>query len=222
MIESFTAALIAFLVTIDPLGMVPLFLALTAGMSAAARSRTAFRGVLVGALILGAFALAGDGLLGALGISISAFRIAGGLMLLVIAFEMVFEKRAERRSQTVEHVRDERQPDPAAAAGPGAGGEEHVAVFPLAIPLIAGPGAITAVILQLGRHEGLVLDQLAVVGALVTVLALLLSLLLLASRIAHLLGRTLVNVLSRLLGVLLAALAIQFVIDGVREAFSLV
>ena len=212
MLEIYLLALVAFFVTIDPVGMVPIYLALTGGMERRARLQAALRGVLIGALILSVFALAGDRALTGLGISMPAFRIAGGLMLLAIGFEMVFERRAKRRNDRAETIKGERARDDSV--------DDDIGVFPLAVPMIAGPGAIAAVVLQTSQHAGDVTAQLVVGGALASVLAGLLLLLLIASRVAHLLGPTLVTVLSRLLGLLLAALAVQFVIDGVRQVLA--
>lgn len=205
MAETFVLALTAFLVTIDPIGLVPIFIALTRGVDAARRRAMAVKGVLIGGAILLLFALAGERALTALGIGMPAFRIAGGLLLLAIAFEMVFEKRSERRAGTAGQAVDEPQVD--------------VSVFPLGIPLIAGPAAITTTILQTGAHAGDPARQALVVGAMLTVLALVTSTLLASSMLAARLGPTLVGVLSRLLGLILAALAVQQVIDGVRAAF---
>ena len=205
MAETFVLALTAFLVTIDPIGLVPIFIALTRGADAARRRAMAVKGVLIGGAILLLFALAGERALTALGIGMPAFRIAGVLLLLAIAFEMVFEKRSERRAGTAGQAVDEPQVD--------------VSVFPLGIPLIAGPAAITTTILQTGAHAGDPARQALVVGAMLTVLALVTSTLLASSMLAARLGPTLVGVLSRLLGLILAALAVQQVIDGVHAAF---
>ena len=213
MLETYLLALTAFTVTIDPLGMVPIFLALTAALDQRGRMRAAIRGTLIGATVLLVFAFFGDRVLLVLGISMPAFRIAGGLMLLAIGFEMVFEKRSERRNHTAESIRDERLQ-----------GESHnddVAIFPLAVPLVAGPGAIAAVILQMSAQGGDTATQAVIIAALASVLVTLLLMLLLAARMAHLLGRTFVTILSRLLGLLLAALAMQFIIDGAKQAFGL-
>lgn len=200
-------AFVTFFVAIDPLGLVPLFIALTRGLGGQARLRVAGKGVLVGAAILLVFALFGEGTLTQLGIGLPAFRIAGGITLLLMALEMIFERRARRRSSTAEHLQEE-------LAG------EDVAVFPLAIPLIAGPAAITAVILQVSGQEGDVAREAAVVGALLAVLAVTYALLLASSLVGRWLGPTLTMILSRVLGLLLAALAVEYVIAGVRAAFA--
>ena len=206
MAETFILALTSFLVTIDPIGLVPIFIALTRGADAARRRAMAIKGVLIGGAILLLFALLGERALTTLGIGVPAFRIAGGLLLLAIAFEMVFEKRGERRAGTAGQVADEAQ-------------VADVSVFPLGVPLIAGPAAITTTILQTGAHAGDYAEQAVVIGAMLTVLALVTSTLLASSILAARLGPTLVGVLSRLLGLILAALAVQQVIDGIKATF---
>ncbi|WP_349360743.1 MarC family protein [Stappia sp.] len=190
-------------VTIDPVGLAPMFLAVTSGATAVARRRVAVRAILIGGAILFLFLVAGKNLLSALGISVPAFQIAGGLLLLMIAIEMVFEKRNRRKSESAEKAASH-QEDPS-----------DVAVFPLAIPLIAGPAAISAVILLASQAP----DTLSLFG-LAAVIALLVALcflsFLLADKIERLMGDTAAMVVTRLLGVLLAALSVQFIADGVR------
>ena len=200
-----TSALVTLLVTLDPPGLAPIFLSLTRGMSSGERRQVAIRACIIAFAIMAFFAVAGDVVLKALGVSLPAFRIAGGLLLFWIAFEMVFERRTERKQQTADtaitqdHIR-------------------NVAAFPLAIPLMAGPGALTAMILLAGRAAGdpTMLLALAAICGLV-VLACLVTFLL-AGPLSRLLGITGNIVLTRLLGVVLAALAVQFVIDGVTAA----
>jgi multiple antibiotic resistance protein len=200
MADYFLNALVTLFVTIDPVGLAPIFMALTTGMAAAERRQAAFRASLIAAIVLIAFALIGQAVIGFLGISLPAFRIAGGLLLFVIAFEMVFERRGERKS---------------AAAGNTAVDPGHdLAVFPLAIPLISGPGAISATILLASEAKGVA----ALAGLLVIIVALIaacFAVFQLADRIERALGNTGRLVVSRLLGVILAALAVQFVADGV-------
>ena len=201
--EFITSTLVTLLVTLDPPGLAPIFLSLTAGMSAAERRQVAIRACIIAFCIMAFFGVAGDVVLKALGVSLPAFRIAGGLLLFWISFEMVFERRNERKQATAttaitqDHIR-------------------NVAAFPLAIPLMAGPGALTAMMLLAGRAGGdpLMLVSLAVICGLVILSCLVVFLL--ATPIAKLLGVTGNVVLTRLLGVILAALAVQFVIDGVR------
>jgi multiple antibiotic resistance protein len=196
------SAFVTLFVVVDPFGLVPAFLALTDGLKAKMRRRVAVRAALIAAVILAGFALGGDWLLQRLGISLPAFRIAGGLLLFSVAFQMVLGQRAALESSTAEHAIEEHV--------------RNIAAFPLAIPLMAGPGAITATLLLAGqaRAEPTLLAILLAVVAVVATLCL--AVFVLAARIKRLLGTTINNVLSRLLGVVLAALAVQYVIDGVR------
>jgi multiple antibiotic resistance protein len=205
MTDTMISAFTTLLVTVDPPGLAPLFLGLTQGMTRAQRQQVAIRGSVMGFAILTVFALFGATILGALGISMGAFRIAGGLMLFAIAFEMIFEKRNERKEKTTDDAIT----------------KDHIhnlAVFPLAIPLIAGPGAISATVLISGTMDGWIgkLQLVAVIGV---VLGLVFVSLYLAERLNRFLGVTGRALLTRLLGVLLAALSVQFVVDGVKSAF---
>jgi multiple antibiotic resistance protein len=196
MTDTMISALTTLLVTVDPPGLAPLFLGLTQGMTRAQRQQVAVRGSVMGFAILTVFALFGATILGALGISMGAFRIAGGLMLFAIAFEMIFEKRNERKEKTTDDAIT----------------KDHIhnlAVFPLAIPLIAGPGTMDG---WIGK-----LQLIAVIGV---VLGLVYVSLYLAERLNRFLGVTGRALLTRLLGVLLAALSVQFVVDGVKSAFA--
>ncbi|KQW27014.1 MarC family transcriptional regulator [Rhizobium sp. Root274] len=204
--ETMISALTTLLVTVDPPGLAPLFLGLTQGMTGAQRQQVAVRGAVMGFAILTVFALFGASILGALGISMGAFRIAGGLMLFAIAFEMIFEKRNERKEKTTgdaitkDHI-------------------HNLAVFPLAIPLIAGPGAISATVLISGTMDGWV-GKLQLITVIAVVLGLVFTSLYLADRLNRFLGITGRALLTRLLGVLLAALSVQFVVDGIKSAFG--
>ncbi len=194
-------ALVTLLVTVDPLGLAPIFLVLTTGMAGSARRQTAIRASAVAAGVLVAFALIGEQLLGFLGISLAAFRISGGLLLFVIAFEMVFGLRMQRKTSQAHDAanRDD---------------NSHIAVFPLAIPLISGPGAISATILLASRApSALAMAMLIVV--IVLMIGACLAVFLVANRAERLLGETGRIVVSRLLGLLLAALSVQFVADGI-------
>ncbi|MGF9758369.1 MarC family protein [Microvirga sp. 0TCS3.31] len=202
LLDYISAALVTLLVTLDPVALAPIFVSLTRGMNASERRRVAVRASLIAFGILAFFGLGGELLLRLLGVGIPAFRISGGLLLFWIAFEMVFERRNERKQHTADiaitedHIR-------------------NVAAFPLAIPLMAGPGAITAVILLAGRADG----NVAYLSALLILIALgILSCLIVfsaADRVSRWLGVTGNVVLTRLLGVILAGLAVQFIIDGV-------
>jgi multiple antibiotic resistance protein len=200
------AALVTLAVVVDPLGLVPSYLAVTHGLPVRARRHVALRACLIAAAILAGSALIGDWLLHTLSISLPAFRIAGGLLLFSIASEMVFGVRIARQSQEAEEAVEERV--------------RNIAAFPLAIPLMAGPGAITATVLLAGRADGDAVHLAVLLGVIAAVLVLCFAVFALAARVAALLGTTGNVVLSRLLGVLLAALAVQFVIDGVRAVLS--
>ena len=205
-VEFLIAALVTLLVVVDPIGLVPTFIAITNGLPAKSRRSVAWRACLIAAAILAGSALAGDWLLRTLSIGLPAFRIAGGLLLFSIASEMVFGVRTERQSQQAEQALEEHV--------------RNIAAFPLAIPLMAGPGAITATVLLAGRSDGDPLRLAMLLAVIAVVLALCFAVFILATPIARLLGTTANNVLSRLLGVLLAALAVQYVIDGVKVALA--
>lgn len=195
-------ATVTLLVTIDPIGLAPLFLALTAGMDRATRAQIALRGILISTGLLVMFALAGMTILDLFGITMPAFRIAGGLLLFWLAFEMVYEKRQERKQETTER---------AVISHDDA---KHIAVFPLAIPLIAGPGAISATVL-LSTEMSSPLERSALIGVILALMILCMFVFMLAERLDHILGDTGRMVLTRLLGVILAALSVQFVADGI-------
>ncbi len=204
MIDFYINAFATLFVTIDPVGLAPMFLAVTAGLSAADRKRVALRATLTGAAILMVFFVAGQSVLNVLGISVSAFRVAGGILLFLIAIEMVFGKRQQRKTQTAEQAVEEHQE----------ADFHEVAIFPLAIPLIAGPATISAIILLSSQAP----DTLSYFGLAAVILIILASCLvtfLLADRIERLMGKTAQLVITRLLGVLLAALSVQFIADGV-------
>jgi len=202
--EAFRNAFVTYFVTVDPLGLAPIFLALTAPLAPGLRRRLAARAVLVGSALLFLFALFGDGILEVLGISLAGFRIGGGVFLFVLALEMVFERRGERRGSRADLLAREQS-------------ASELAVFPLGVPLIAGPAAITAAILTKSRVAGDPADFLAALVALALVLLLTWLVFRLAERLERWLRPTLIAVLSRLFGLLLGALAAQYVIDGILE-----
>lgn len=199
-------AFVTILVTIDPPGLAPLFLALTPGMNRSERSQVGLRASIIGFAVLALFAVAGAAILAVFGITLPAFRVAGGLLLFYIAFEMIFERRQERKEKsadtaiTKDHIR-------------------NIAAFPLAIPLIAGPGAISATVLLSGSFPtfGGVLLLVAIIAACI---ALTWLTFVAAERVDGVLGETGRSILTRLLGVILAALAVQFVADGVRALIA--
>jgi multiple antibiotic resistance protein len=204
--EFVISALVTLLVVVDPVGLVPTFIGITHGLPSNARRSVALRASVIAAIVLIGAALIGEWLLRTLSISLPAFRIAGGLLLFSIASEMVFGLRTQRQSQTAEQAIDERV--------------RNIAAFPLAIPLMAGPGAITAAVLLAGRSQGDLTKLTLLIGVIVAVVLVCVVAFLLAERIARLFGTTGNIVLSRLLGVLLAALAVQFVVDGVRALIA--
>lgn len=205
MIELFGSAFVTFLVIIDPPGCVPIFASLTRGTDAMHRRAMALRSASVAWFILMFFALLGKPLLKLLGISLASFRIAGGIMLFFIAIDMVFEKRTERREKRAEEI--EGTPD-----------AEDISVFPMAIPMIAGPGSIASAMLLVSRADGY--GEIAVVLGAMTFVILLTALgLLTAGPLMRLMGEKIEAMITRLLGVILAALAAQFVIDGLRQSF---
>ena len=205
-LETLVSALVTLLVVVDPVGLAPIFLSLTHGMSEAVRRRVALSASLIAAAVLAGFTLAGTWLLTQLGITLPAFRIAGGLLLFAIAFEMVYGRRSDRQSQTAEQVQEDHA--------------HHVAAFPLAIPLLAGPGAITATLLLAGQAAGRPGWLAALLAVIAVVASLSFVVFCFAARLGRLLGIAGNLVLSRLLGIVLAALAVQFVIDGVRAVLK--
>ena len=200
------SALVTILVVLDPIGLVPSFIAITQGLPLKSRRNVALRACLIASAILAGSALAGDWLLRMLSIGLPAFRIAGGLLLFSIASEMVFGVRVVRQTETAEHAIEERV--------------RNIAAFPLAIPLMAGPGAITASVLLSGKSGGDPLRLSLLLGVIAASMLLCFIVFERAGRIGNLLGTTATSVASRILGVLLAALAVQFVIDGVKVAMA--
>ena len=201
-VDSLKTAFVTLLVTLDPPGLAPVFVGLTLGMSSAARREVALRACVIAFAILASFALGGRTVLEALGITIPAFRVAGGLLLFYVAFDMLFALRGERKREiasdavTVDHIR-------------------NVAAFPLAIPLMAGPGAITATMLLAGRAGGDLRALASLMAVAAAAIAVCFATFLMAGQVVRLLGVTGNVVLTRMFGLVLAALAVQFVIDGI-------
>jgi len=204
-VELFLSAFVTLFVVIDPPGCAPIYAGLTTGATPAHRRAMALRACVIAGAILLVFALFGERLLAALHIELDAFRIAGGIMLFLIALDMVFEKRTQRREARAESL--QKTPE-----------IEDVSVFPMAMPMLAGPGAIASIMLLVGSAEG-VTGTLVVLAALLLVLVLTLLALWAASPLMKLVGARVEAVITRLLGVLLAALAAQYVIDGLRGSF---
>ncbi|EEX11075.1 putative membrane protein [Ruegeria lacuscaerulensis ITI-1157] len=194
----FITAFTTLFVVIDPFGTTPIFVALTQGMSPTTRRKIAYRTCLTATGVLIAFAAFGEAVLGFVGISMPAFKVAGGALLFLTALDMLFERRTKRREDRAE---EEEHPDPS--------------VFPLAIPLVAGPGSIATIILLAGQHPGIQGIAMAV-GVMLAVMAVVLVFFLSGGLIARILGKTGLTVLTRLLGMLLAALSVQFILDGLK------
>jgi len=206
LVDLFLSAFVTLFVVIDPPGCAPIYAGLVSGASHRQATAMAIRATVIAAAILVIFALFGEKLLGALHIELNSFRLAGGIMLFVIALDMVFEKRTQRREERAEKIR----------ATPEV---EDVSVFPMAMPMIAGPGSIATVMLLMGRAEGTE-QTLVILTALAAVLILTLAALVAAGPLMRLLGTQVEAVITRLLGVLLAALAAQYVIDGVKAVLT--
>lgn len=197
-------ALVTLFVAIDPPGLIPIFLTLTGTMSTVQRNTTARRAIMIAFIILTGAALGGQAVLNALGITMPAFRIAGGLLLFYIAFEMVFERREERKADKAEEAMH----------------EDHVhdiAAFPLAVPLIAGPGCITATILQSAAAGTSVISQASIILVIALILGSTFLMFRLANQLDRLVSNTARNVIIRLMGVILAAMAAQIIGDGVMS-----
>ena len=207
MIELFLSAFVTLFVVIDPPGCAPIYAGLTTGANPAQKRSMALKACLIAGAILLVFALFGEQLLRALHIELDAFRTAGGIMLFLIALDMVFEKRTQRREARAEKMRETPE-------------IEDVSVFPMAMPMLAGPGAIASIMLLVGNAQGLP-QTLVVLAALLSVLVLTLLALWAASPLMKLVGAQVEAVITRLLGVLLAALAAQYVFDGIRGSFGL-
>jgi multiple antibiotic resistance protein len=205
MIELFGSALVTFLVIIDPPGCAPIFASLTRGTPAAHRRAMAVRSSLIAWGILMFFALLGKPMLNALGIQLASFRIAGGVMLFMIALDMVFERRTQRREVRAQSIEGTPQ-------------AEDISVFPMAIPMIAGPGSIASAMLWVSRADHAV-EVATVLAAITVVILLTLVTLLAAGPIMRVLGDRIEAMITRILGVILAALAAQFIVDGLKQSF---
>ncbi len=206
MIELALTAFVNFIVIIDPIGVVPFFMSHTAHLDAKDRRATAFKSITIAAAILLVFTVIGQPLLHYLGVSVAAFRIAGGVLLLLLAVDMVLVKESGIRATTPKEEEEAtHRPD--------------VAVFPLAVPLIAGPGAITSVILLQSQNAGSLAGQSVVAGVMIVVLLITGLMFLVAGPIMRMLGVTGINVMTRVLGIILAALAVSNILEGLRASF---
>lgn len=208
MIDVALTAFVTMFVIIDPIGLSPLFAALTQGMDREARRRSARRAALLGFGVLAVFGIAGERLLDIIGIGFPAFRISGGILLFLISVEMLFDRRTERRSKAVDTAEaEEAGPDPS--------------VFPMAVPLLAGPGALATIILLMGQNQGDLPMQAVILGTTGLVVFLTYVGMRASTLLEHVLGHVGITVITRLLGMLLAALSVQFVIDGLRDVGAL-
>lgn len=205
MLETAGVALTTFFATIGPLDIAAIFAGLTASDTPAHRRSMAIRGTLIATVILVLFALIGRPLLSSMGITLPALRTAGGILLMLIAIDMVFARSSGGTSTTDEEERE-------------AAGRRDISVFPIATPLIAGPGSMGAAILLMANADGDLARQAVVLGALLGILIVTFLALLLAARIQQLLGVTGMHVISRVMGVLLSALAVQFIFDGIASS----
>ena len=209
MVESFLKFFVVFFLVVEPISLVPVFASLTEGANTAYRRRMAIKSVVVAAFIIVGFALSGAAFLAAMGISIDSFRIFGGLLLFLVALEMVFARESGTRTSTDEQAESRRRAD--------------ISVFPLAFPFMSGPGALTTILLWFGPVS--VTQQpilfAALLAAALLVLAIALGMMLAAGPLMRVLGATGTNVANRLLGVIIGALAVQFIVDGIRASFSL-
>jgi multiple antibiotic resistance protein len=205
MLDPLVPVFVTFLVVIDPIGVAPFFAALTRGGDDRYRRRMALKGTFIATLILLFFAFTGDALLRLLGISLAAFRVSGGILLFLLAIDMVFARPSGLRSTTVREQEEAQYKD-------------DISVFPLAFPLLASPGTLTTILLLTSGLRPQEQPSLffGLLGVLLGVLALTLLALLLAPRLTKLLGETGASVVDRLLGVILAALAVQFALEGLR------
>jgi multiple antibiotic resistance protein len=212
MLSLLLASFVTFFVAIDPVAMAPMFTTMTAQMSPAWRNYMAWKSIAIATGVLLAFAFGGAWLLEQLGVSIDAFRIAGGLLLFLIAVDMLFEKRSDRREERAEEV--------AAANASHPGHHDDISVFPLAIPLISGPGAIASIMLFFAQHHD-AMDRALILSGMALNLILCLLAFLAAGPISKLMGQTVAAMLTRIFGILLAALAAQFVVDGIKNVFGI-
>lgn len=205
MIETAGLALTTFFAVIGPLDVAAMFAVLTANQTAQQKRSVAIRGSLISTAILVAFALIGEYLLAGLGISLAALRAAGGILLLLIGIDMVFARSSGGTSTTDEEEQE-------------AISKTDISVFPLATPLIAGPGAMGAAILLMANQEGDLTGQVIIIASLLAILLLTFVSLLLAGKIQQLFGITGMHVITRIMGVLLSALAVQFIFDGIKQS----
>jgi multiple antibiotic resistance protein len=221
MYELFISSFVTFFVVIDPLGIAPIFAVMTEGASSTFKRRMILKAIFAGTIILLLFAVAGNGLLSALGISLLAFKTAGGVLLFLIALDMVFEKRTERREKKSEAFANDHAADEKTNTLPAYKDQDFddISIFPMAIPFIAGPGSIAYIMLLMSNHSENITAQGFVIGAMLSVLVLTIFILMVGTKLIGWLGQTVANAITRILGVLLAALATQYIFDGIKGTF---
>lgn len=205
MTNTLVHAFVTLFVIVDPFGVAPIFLTLTIGSDDQYRKRMALRGTVIATIVIFVFAFVGDYLFRALGVSIPAFSIAGGVLLFLLAIDMVLARRSGLRSTTVSEDRE-------------AGSREDISVFPLAIPLIAGPGALTSILLLMERTNHVIALQAGIIAVLLVVMGINYIALSFAHHVTRLLGVTGVNVVGRVFGIILAAVAVQFILNGIERS----
>jgi len=213
LIEIAISTFVTLFVVIDPIGVAPMVGALTGGAPLAYQRRMAIKGTVVGAAVLFLFALLGDNLMRALGIGMPAFKTAGGVLLFMIALEMVSEKRTKRREKRADQVEAEMDLTPEH--------DDDISVFPIGVPFIAGPGSIATVMLLMSANQGHELAQGVILGTLAATLVLSLLIIMAGTWVLAKMGNTITMVITRIMGIILAALAAQFVFDGVKGAFGI-
>ena len=197
MLEIFIQSFVLYFVVIDPLGNTPIFMTVTQQQNIKEKNKTAIESVLIATIILVLFSVIGNFLLSYLNISLAAFRIAGGMILFIIALEMLFNKRQQRKEKNIENISDK------------------VAIFPLAIPLLSGPAAITSVIVIVSNYGDNFLYQLMGVTSLISVMTITLILFLIVSKSEKFINKKVINVFSRVIAIILAGLSVQYIIDGI-------
>ncbi len=209
-------ATVTLFVVVDPLGVIPIFASLTAGTTIRYRLTMAFRAVVIATIVMGLFALFGEALISRIGIGMPAFRTAGGILLFLIGLEMVFERRTRRRTISAEKSLAEHELDNLYDQGP-----DDISVFPLALPLLAGPGAMASILLLMSENQGMLGAQATVLGGLVIVMMLTFLLLSSAGPLLDYAGETASIVITRVMGMILAALSVQYVFDGIQSGLRL-
>jgi multiple antibiotic resistance protein len=201
MLEIFLQYFVLYFVVIDPIGTTPLFLVVTKGLNAKDKNKVAFEGVLIATIVLLFFAFFGNYVLKYLGISFPAFTIAGGVILFLIALEMLFDIRSERKKRSINDKRDK------------------ISIFPIAIPLLAGPAAITSVILTISQAEGSYSLLIINIICLISVMLVSFTILRVFTKFQKFINEKIINIFSRVIGIILAALSIQYILDGIKSFF---